>query len=153
MLPKSNQINYDALDGFFNLYTHSFSLENLRLPLPNFFCDVLKYFRVHLSRLNLFGCAKLTTFAVMCKAYGDEQSVDLFRGFFNLYPGGEWLTFAKRPQADVPTDCVNVFIIPDITICSSFLVIHLTMPTSFFFLKPDILFHGSVPDQMEFRGK
>ncbi|GKC58128.1 hypothetical protein Tco_1085726 [Tanacetum coccineum] len=108
MLPKSNHINYDALDGFVDLYTHSFSLANLRLPLPNFFCDVLEYFRVHLSRLNLFGCAKLTTFAVICKAYNDEQSVDLFRGFFNLYPGGEWLTFAKRPQADVPTDCVVV---------------------------------------------
>ncbi|GKE12083.1 hypothetical protein Tco_1415634 [Tanacetum coccineum] len=29
--------------------------------------------------LNPFGCAKLTTFAVMCKAYGCEPSVELFR--------------------------------------------------------------------------
>nr|GEV78609.1 hypothetical protein [Tanacetum cinerariifolium] len=53
--------------------------------------------------MNPFGYAKLTTFIVMCKPYGSEPSADLFRGFFNLYPGGEWLTFAKRPEADVPT--------------------------------------------------
>nr|GEV78834.1 hypothetical protein [Tanacetum cinerariifolium] len=39
-------------------------------------------------RLNPFGCAKLTTFVVMCKAYGCEPSVDLFRGFFNLCRAG-----------------------------------------------------------------
>ncbi|GKE99322.1 hypothetical protein Tco_0022673, partial [Tanacetum coccineum] len=75
---------FDAPPGYVGLYTHSFSLENLRLPLPEFFCEVLKYFQVHISRLNPFGCAKLTTFVVMCKAYGCEPSVDLFRGFFNL---------------------------------------------------------------------
>ncbi|GJR83988.1 hypothetical protein Tco_0154773 [Tanacetum coccineum] len=42
MLPKSNQTIYDAPDGFVGLYTHSFTLENLRLPLPKFFCYVLK---------------------------------------------------------------------------------------------------------------
>ncbi|GJT88347.1 hypothetical protein Tco_1070064 [Tanacetum coccineum] len=48
--------------------------------------------------LNPFGCAKLTTFAVMCKAYGGDPKVEWFRVFFNLYPGGQWLTFAKRPE-------------------------------------------------------
>ncbi|GKA37353.1 hypothetical protein Tco_0723918, partial [Tanacetum coccineum] len=48
----------------------------------------------YVSLLNLFGCAKLTTF-IMCKAYGCEPSVDLFRGFFNLCRAGSWLTFQK----------------------------------------------------------
>ncbi|GJV42062.1 hypothetical protein Tco_1420502 [Tanacetum coccineum] len=52
--------------------------------------------------LNTFGCAKLTTFAVMCKVYGCEPSVELFHGFFNLFPGGKWLTFAKRPEKHIP---------------------------------------------------
>ncbi|GKE22767.1 hypothetical protein Tco_1434279, partial [Tanacetum coccineum] len=39
----------------------------------------------------------------MGKAYGGEPLVDLFRGFFNLYPGGNWLTFTKRPKVEVPT--------------------------------------------------
>ncbi|GKD96027.1 hypothetical protein Tco_1379924 [Tanacetum coccineum] len=103
MLPQSNQAIYDALDRFSGLYIHSFSLANLILPLLKLFCDVLKYFRVYLSRLNPYGYAKFITFAIMYKAYGDEPSIDLFRGFFNLYSGGEWLTFAKRPKADVPT--------------------------------------------------
>ncbi|GJT44012.1 hypothetical protein Tco_0952727 [Tanacetum coccineum] len=38
--------------------------------------------------LNPFVCAKLITFAVMCKAYGYEPTIELFRGFFNLFPGG-----------------------------------------------------------------
>ncbi|GKE97996.1 hypothetical protein Tco_0021347, partial [Tanacetum coccineum] len=39
----------------------------------------------------------------MCKAYDGEPSVDFFRGVFDLFPGGDWLTFTKRPEADVPT--------------------------------------------------
>ncbi|GKC65188.1 hypothetical protein Tco_1097786 [Tanacetum coccineum] len=57
---------------------------------------------VHICRLNPFGCAKLTTFVVMCKAYGCEPSVDLFLGFFNLCWVGKWLTFAKRSEKHVP---------------------------------------------------
>ncbi|GJW68944.1 hypothetical protein Tco_0123368 [Tanacetum coccineum] len=46
--------------------------------------------------LNPFGYAKLTTFIILCKAYGGEPTVDLFRGFLNLCPAEDWLTFAKR---------------------------------------------------------
>nr|GEZ66827.1 hypothetical protein [Tanacetum cinerariifolium] len=84
ILPKSNQTIFDAPLGYVGLSTHSFPLANLRLPLTEFFYEVLEYFRVHISRLNPFGCEKLTTFVVMCKAYGCEPSLDLFRGFFNL---------------------------------------------------------------------
>ncbi|GKD91568.1 hypothetical protein Tco_1367075 [Tanacetum coccineum] len=41
MLPKSNQTIFDAPSGYVGLYTHSFSLSNLRLPLTKFFCEVL----------------------------------------------------------------------------------------------------------------
>ncbi|GKB30738.1 hypothetical protein Tco_0870139, partial [Tanacetum coccineum] len=102
MLPKSNQTIFDAPNGYVGLYTHSFSLSNLRLPLTKFFCEVLQYFQIHISRLNPFGYAKLTTFAVMCKAYGCEPSVEIFLGFFNLYLGGKWLTFVKSPEKHFP---------------------------------------------------
>ncbi|GKF07067.1 hypothetical protein Tco_0041291, partial [Tanacetum coccineum] len=46
------------------------------------------YYHVHLSRLNPFSCAKLTTFTVIYKAYGGEHTVELFMGFFNLTIGG-----------------------------------------------------------------
>ncbi|GKD38202.1 hypothetical protein Tco_1258409 [Tanacetum coccineum] len=100
-LPKSNQTVFDAPPGYVGLYTDSFSLANLRLPLTEFFCEVLKYFQVHILRLNPFGCVKLTTFVIMCKACGCEPSVDLFRGFFNLCRAGKWLTFAKRSEKHI----------------------------------------------------
>ncbi|GJX66717.1 probable xyloglucan endotransglucosylase/hydrolase protein 30 [Tanacetum coccineum] len=102
ILPKSNQTIFDAPPGYVRLYTHSFSLANLRLPLTEFFCEVLEYFQVYISRLNPFGCAKLTTFVVMCKAYGCEPSVDLFRGFFNMCRADKWLNFAKRSEKHIP---------------------------------------------------
>ncbi|GJT54851.1 hypothetical protein Tco_0989905 [Tanacetum coccineum] len=102
ILSKSNQTIFDAPPGYVGLYTHSFSLANLRLPLTEFFCEVLEYFQVHISKLNPFSCAKLTTFVVMCKAYGCELFVDLFRGFFNLCRAGKWLAIAKRFEKHVP---------------------------------------------------
>ncbi|GJT69827.1 hypothetical protein Tco_1029113 [Tanacetum coccineum] len=45
---------------------------------------------------------KLTTFAVMCKAYGGEPSVDLLRSFLNLGRAGDWLTLSSRGGTDVP---------------------------------------------------
>ncbi|GJS50233.1 hypothetical protein Tco_0600354 [Tanacetum coccineum] len=103
ILPTSTQIILDAPLGYISLYTHCFSLANLRLPLNDFFCEVLQYFKVHISRLNPFGCSKLTTFIVMCKAYDCEPSVELFRGFFNLCKAGSWLTFQKRSEKHIPS--------------------------------------------------
>ncbi|GJV17619.1 hypothetical protein Tco_1362942 [Tanacetum coccineum] len=74
MLPKRNQTIFNAPDGY---------VDSLVQTQP-------------------FGCAKLTTFAIMCKVYGCEPTVDQFRGFFNLFPGGQWLTFAKRPEKHIP---------------------------------------------------
>ncbi|GJV55827.1 hypothetical protein Tco_1456832 [Tanacetum coccineum] len=102
MLPKSNQAIFDAPSGYVGLYTNSFTLSNLMLPLTKFFYEVLQHFQIHISRLNPVGCAKLTTFVVMCKAYGCEPSIELFWGFFNLCRGGKWLNFAKRPEKHIP---------------------------------------------------
>ncbi|GJV48335.1 hypothetical protein Tco_1438547 [Tanacetum coccineum] len=110
MLLKKNQIVFDSPLSFVGLYTHSFTLSNLRIPLPKFFCEVLNYFKVHISCFNPFGLPKLTTFVVMCKAYGGEPSVDLLRAFLNLGPTGNWLTLSNRGGAnggDSPSVFVN----------------------------------------------
>nr|GEW28124.1 hypothetical protein [Tanacetum cinerariifolium] len=41
ILPTSTQTIFDAPPGYVSLYTHSFSLANLRLPLTDFFCEVI----------------------------------------------------------------------------------------------------------------
>ncbi|GJX12439.1 hypothetical protein Tco_0204197 [Tanacetum coccineum] len=84
------------------LFLESHSIIYSRLPLTELFCEVLEYFQIYISRLNPFGCAKLTTIVVMCKAYGCVPTIELFRGFFNFCRGGKWLTFAKRPEKHIP---------------------------------------------------
>ncbi|GJW69940.1 hypothetical protein Tco_0126857 [Tanacetum coccineum] len=107
ILPKRSQTIFDAPLGYVGLYTHHFSLSNLRLPIPSFICKVLNYFKVHISRFNPFGMVKLTTFAVMCRAYGGEPTVNLLRSFLNLGRAGDWLTLSNRGSADVPIALVK----------------------------------------------
>ncbi|GJY17073.1 hypothetical protein Tco_0388564 [Tanacetum coccineum] len=109
MLLRKNQSIFDAPDGFVGLYYHSFSPSNIRIPLHPFFLEVLQYYDVHISRLDPFDLAKLTTYIVMCKAYGFEPNLNAFRGFLNLGPAGDWLTFSKRGEADVPDLFVKPF--------------------------------------------
>lgn len=87
---------------YVGLYTHAFTLSNLRIPIHPLILEFCQYYQVHISRFNPFGLAKLTTYIVMCKAYGYEPTLSVLRGFMNLYPGGNWLTLAKRPKRDVP---------------------------------------------------
>ena len=102
MLPSKHQNIFDAPEGFVELYTHAFTLSNLRIPIHPLILEFIQYYKVHISRFNPFGLAKLTTYIVMCKAYGYEPSLNVLRGFMNLYPAGNWLTLATRGEAEVP---------------------------------------------------
>ncbi|GJU77007.1 hypothetical protein Tco_1274077 [Tanacetum coccineum] len=75
ILPTSTQTILDAPPGYIGLYTHCFSLANLRLPLNDFFCE----------------------------AYDYEPSVELFHGFINLCKAGSWLTVQKRSKKHIPS--------------------------------------------------
>ncbi|GJY96839.1 hypothetical protein Tco_0513749 [Tanacetum coccineum] len=50
---------------------------------------------------------KLTTFAVMCRAYGGEPTVNLLCSFLNLGRASDWLTLLNRGSADVPIALVK----------------------------------------------
>ncbi|GKB96992.1 hypothetical protein Tco_0983129 [Tanacetum coccineum] len=80
ILPTSTQTILDAPPRYIGLYTHCFSLANLRLPLNDFFCEVYDY----------------------------EPFVELFHGFFNLCKAGSWLTFQKRSEKHIPSLLANV---------------------------------------------
>ncbi|GJY48848.1 hypothetical protein Tco_0438804 [Tanacetum coccineum] len=49
-----------------------------------------------------FKVARVTTFAVACKAYGGEAFVPLFRAFLTVGPASDWLTFQKRHRSNIP---------------------------------------------------
>ncbi|GJX05287.1 hypothetical protein Tco_0191203 [Tanacetum coccineum] len=85
-------------DGFTPLETIRSSL------LLEIFFSKSKYFKVHISRLNPFGCAKVTTFIIMCKAYGCEPSIDLFRemdfrNFINTEDDDDLAFLPKEPSS------------------------------------------------------
>ncbi|GJX61459.1 hypothetical protein Tco_0294359 [Tanacetum coccineum] len=102
LLPKRSQTILDVPLGFVGLYTHHLTLSNLRLPIPEFIYEVLNYLKVHIFRLNPFGMVKLTTFVVMCKAYGGEPNLDMLRAFLNLGHVSNWLALSNRGGADIP---------------------------------------------------
>ncbi|GJR56867.1 hypothetical protein Tco_1499029 [Tanacetum coccineum] len=150
ILPTSTQTILDAPPRYIGLYTHCFSLANLRLPLNDFFCEVLQYFKVHISRLNPFGCSKLTTFIVMCKAYDCEPSVELFRGFFNLCKDGSWLTFQKRSEKHIPSLLAKVITRIEGWHQRFFFIQDTIVPSKFpqLFLKDNMLYIKSFKDKL-----
>nr|GEX13122.1 hypothetical protein [Tanacetum cinerariifolium] len=109
MLSKRKQTIFDAPFGFVELYTHSFTLSNIRIPLLKFFCEVLNYFKVNISLFNPFGLAKLMTFDVMCKAYGGEPNVELLKAFLNIGHAGNWMTLSNRGETNVPRAITKPF--------------------------------------------
>ena len=110
ILPTIDQNIYDAPKGYVGLYIHAFIRSNLRIPLHPLFLELLQYYKVHISRFNPFGLAKLTTYIVMCRAYGYEPNLTVLRGFLNLCPCGDWLTLSKRGESDVRESDVPVLV-------------------------------------------
>ena len=57
MLPTKHQAIFDALKDFVGLYTHAFTLSNLRIPLHPLILEFMQYYKVHISRFNPIGLA------------------------------------------------------------------------------------------------
>nr|GEV26265.1 retrovirus-related Pol polyprotein from transposon TNT 1-94 [Tanacetum cinerariifolium] len=70
--------------------------QDVRVLLPKRTQTIFDALLVYISRFNPYGMIKFTTFAIMCKAYGGEPSVDLLRAFLNLGPASNWLTLSNR---------------------------------------------------------
>ncbi|GJX01847.1 hypothetical protein Tco_0185760, partial [Tanacetum coccineum] len=100
-LPTLHQTVLDAPEGYIPLHLSRFTIGNLHFPLNDFCLDVFKIFQCHFPLLNPFGVARITTFAVACKAYGGEAFVHLFRAFLTVGPAGDWLMSQKRHGSDI----------------------------------------------------
>jgi len=71
---------------------------NLRYPFSPFLIDVLKHYGNHFSLMHPQGYSKIVAFEIMCKSYGGDPTVELFRRFAYLCDAGEWVTIANRPN-------------------------------------------------------
>nr|GEV31264.1 transposase, MuDR, plant [Tanacetum cinerariifolium] len=76
-----------VIEGFENVCLLAKPLINM-VPILEFICEALDYFKVYISRFDPFGMEKLMTLFVMCKTYGGEPSIHLLLTFLNLGPAG-----------------------------------------------------------------
>ncbi|GJR18297.1 hypothetical protein Tco_0966824 [Tanacetum coccineum] len=76
--PDSHHMALDVSLGYVVLYMSLFTVGNFRLLFNDFFLEVLDFFKCHLSLLNPFGDARLSSFAVAYRAYGGEPTLPLF---------------------------------------------------------------------------
>ena len=96
VLPGEDVLITDPPEGFVGVYIPAFEEGNLRIPLSKFYLDVLEYYKCHLTYMHPLGTARIMVFEVLCKAYGGEPTVDLFRSCFQAGPAGDWVTIQKR---------------------------------------------------------
>jgi hypothetical protein len=57
----------DFPEGKVGVYTRFFEFANQRVPISLFLCDLLNYYRLHISQLHCIGAAKITNFEVNCR--------------------------------------------------------------------------------------
>nr|XP_043616639.1 uncharacterized protein LOC122588563 [Erigeron canadensis] len=86
-------------DGYVGFYLQSASEGNVRYPFSAFMLEVLDFFEIHISTITPLGLSRIIAFEVMCRAYGGEPSLDLFRYFVQTCPSGDWATVGNRSKA------------------------------------------------------
>ena len=78
------------------VYTRFFEFANQRVPISLFLCDVLNYYRLHISQLHYIGAAKITNFEVNWRLFTIDPTVQLFHVFCHLMWLNWWVTISKR---------------------------------------------------------
>ena len=83
-------------EGKVGVYTRFFEFANQRVPISLFLCDVLNYYRLHISQLHCIGAAKITNFEVNCRLLAINPTINLFRAFYHTSWSNGWVSFSKR---------------------------------------------------------
>ncbi|GJR46421.1 hypothetical protein Tco_1314524 [Tanacetum coccineum] len=93
------------------VYTRIFDVCGYRIPFTKFFMAVLKYFRVHISQLSLFGAARVSHFEVLTRVLDLSPLVTMFRTFYTRTFSDGLFSFAKRstsaPSFPKPPDSIK----------------------------------------------
>ncbi|GJV85475.1 hypothetical protein Tco_1525373 [Tanacetum coccineum] len=95
-VPAASASIADFPEGKVGVYTRFFEFANQRVPLSLFMCNVLNYYRLHISQLHCIGAAKITNFEVNCRLLAIHPTVHLFRAFYHTSWSNGWVSFSKR---------------------------------------------------------
>ncbi|GJX80210.1 hypothetical protein Tco_0328359 [Tanacetum coccineum] len=96
VVPAASASIADFPEGKVGVYTRFFEFANQRVPLSLFMCNVLNYYRLHISQLHCIGAAKITNFEVNCRLLAINPTVHLFRAFYHTSWSNGWVSFSKR---------------------------------------------------------
>nr|GEU76043.1 transposase (putative), gypsy type [Tanacetum cinerariifolium] len=100
-LPSPNQTIHEMPTDKIGAYTRFFKYANFRLPISTFLVNVLKHYRLHISQLAVIGAAKVSHFEILCRVYGFEPTVGLFRCFYVNSRNKGWMSYSKRQEIDL----------------------------------------------------
>ncbi|KAJ0618311.1 hypothetical protein HanPSC8_Chr02g0057641 [Helianthus annuus] len=101
-LPARDKPIYPFLYDKFPFYTCVCNFANYRVPFTKFLIKVLRFFRVHLSKVNPFGLSRINHFEISCRALGYKPDLSVFRSFYEFITDGDWYTFAHRKGIPSP---------------------------------------------------
>nr|GEX13241.1 transposase (putative), gypsy type [Tanacetum cinerariifolium] len=96
VVPAANASIAEFSVGKVGVYTRFFEFANQRVPLSLFLCDILNYYRLHISQLHCIGTAKITNFEVNCRLLAINPTIHLFRAFYHTSWSNGWVSFSKR---------------------------------------------------------
>nr|GEV14285.1 hypothetical protein [Tanacetum cinerariifolium] len=121
-LPSPNHTIHEMHVGNIGVYAIFFEYANFRLPLSSFLVDILRHYRIHISKLYVIAAAKVSHFEILCHIHNIEPTVGLFCYFYVDSKNKGWMSFSKRPDSDVVWN--EHFFWVDSFACSAFFLWH-----------------------------
>ena len=95
-VPDADASIADFPEGKVGVYPRFFEFANQRVPISLFLCDILSFYRLHISQLHCIGAAKITNFEVNCRLLVINPTIHLFRAFYHTSWTNGWVSFSKR---------------------------------------------------------
>ncbi|KAJ0575917.1 hypothetical protein HanPSC8_Chr05g0195011 [Helianthus annuus] len=97
--PDEGQTAADAPTGYITLFWDFFFVSNFRLPVTNFFLDILDYYKFHISQMHPIGIVRVRHFEFVCRTMHIEPTVPRFRVFHQMHCSQGFYSFMQRASA------------------------------------------------------
>ncbi|GKC23027.1 hypothetical protein Tco_1025177 [Tanacetum coccineum] len=102
-LPTPNQTIHEMPTSKIGVYTRFFEYANFRLPISTFLVNMVRHYRIHISQLSVIAAIKVSHFEILCRVYGFQPMVGLFRYFYINSKNKGWMSFKMDLLAFIRT--------------------------------------------------